>query len=264
MGAVIMLEWKFSPLDYFEESIELSRQDYTMTIVDGQVHAKIDSAIFEADPEIRQRLHDTLNDMFLGVQLLTHSAYELSRSTKIRVQPDGHRDIILEPEPMRIGVSFGTVDIQVTDKYGHVIVDSKRDRIKKMNRLMDLIGIHRPTDSLLASLLKSHASAVQDPDNELVHLYEIRDALVQKFGGQGPTRIRLGIASSQWSRFGQLCNNEPLLQGRHRGKSSGILRDATQAELTEARDIARAMIEAYLRYLETSASLELIPKLSLM
>ena len=73
----MMLDWTFSPPDYFEEPIEISRQDYTMTIADGQVHAKIDSTIYEAKPEMRAELHDALNDRFLGVQLLTHRAYEL-------------------------------------------------------------------------------------------------------------------------------------------------------------------------------------------
>lgn len=73
MNAIVFLEWKFSPRDYFEEVIEISRQDYTMTIADGQVHAKIDSAIYEANADMRQELHDALNDRFLGVQLVTSS-----------------------------------------------------------------------------------------------------------------------------------------------------------------------------------------------
>jgi hypothetical protein len=82
-----------------------------------------------------------------------------------------------------------------------------------------------------------------------VHLYEIRDALSQHFGGGSAATAALQISSAQWSRLGQLSNNEPLTQGRHRGKQLGVLRDATNAELTEARDIARAMIESYLAYL---------------
>jgi len=250
MGAVVLLEWKFSPSDYFEEPIEISRQDYTMSIADGQVQAKINSAIFEADPDMRHRLHDALNDRLLGVQLFTHRAYELSHSTKTRVHPDGRRDTFIEPEPARIVFSAGTADIQIKDKDGNVIADSKRDRIETKRSLAELISTHRPTDSLLASLLKSQAAAIRDPNNELVHLYEIRDALSAKFGGESATRTALGISSTPWSRFGQLCNNEPLRQGRHRGRTGGVLRDATEVELTEAQGIARAMIEAYLRHLE--------------
>jgi len=99
-------------------------------------------------------------------------------------------------------------------------------------------------------LLQSNDKAANDPENELVYLYEIRDALSTNFGDDRKARTVLSITKSQWSRFGNLCNNEPLRQGRHRGEALGMLRDATAAELKEARDIAGAMIKAYLDYLE--------------
>ncbi len=254
MDAVMMLSWSFSPPDYFEEPIEILRQDYTMTIADGQVHANFDSAIYEAKPEARAELHDALNDRFLGVQLLTHRAYELSRPNVTRVHPDGRRDIFVEIEPISIKVSMGTVDVRLIDKDGNVIADSKRERIEKKKSLAELIAARRTKDTLLASLLQSHAAGVRDPNDELVHLYEIRDALSAKFGNDAATRTALGISRTQWSRFGALCNDEPLRQGRHRGENAGTLRDATDGELIEARGIARAMIESYLRYLDASAS----------
>lgn len=253
MNAVVVLEWKFSPRDYFEEAIEISRQDYTMTIADGQVTAKIDSVIYQANPHMRQGLHNALNDRFLGVQLLTHRAYELFRSTMTQVYPDGRRDNFIETEPACIKIS-GTGEFQVIDKDGNVISDSKRDRIEKKKSLAESIASHRSTDVLLASLLRSYDAAVRDPNNELVHLYEIREALSKKFGGKNTAQSKLGISSSQWSRLGQLCNNEPLRQGRHRGKNCGVLRDATEGELIEVRGIARAMIEAYLQHLEAYTS----------
>ena len=91
---------------------------------------------------------------------------------------------------------------------------------------------------------------MSDPDDELVHLYEIRDALSTKFGSEKAARNALKISYDNWSRFGQLCNDEPLRQGRHRGKKYEA-RDATNAELSEARRIAQAMIEGYLRYLDS-------------
>lgn len=254
MNTVVVLEWTFSPRDYFEEVIEISRQDYTMTIADGKVQAKIDSTFYEVNPSLRRTLHDALNDRFLGVQLLTHRAYELSNSTMTRVHPDGRRDIFIEAEPFSIVISGGTVDFTVTDPDGNVITDSKRDRIEKKKSIAELVTTHRAIDGILASLLRSYDAAVRDPNNELVHLYEVREALSVKFGGESGAHSALGITSPQWSRLGQLCNNEPLRQGRHRGKTGGALRDATEGELTEARSIARAMIEAYLQHLESSAS----------
>jgi len=147
-------------------------------------------------------------------------------------------------------MSGGSVDFRITDKDGNIIADSKRDRIERKKSLADLVSAHRASDGLLAAMLRSYAESVRDPNNELVHLYEIRDALAVKFRGEKPARAALAITESQWSRLGQLSNSEPLRQGRHRGKTGEALRDASEGELIEARGIARAMIEAYLQYLE--------------
>jgi hypothetical protein len=86
-----------------------------------------------------------------------------------------------------------------------------------------------------------------------VRLYEIRDALSEKFHRDVKAiKTAVGLTDDQWDRFRDLCNNEPLNQGRHGGTASGPLRDASQRELDEARGIASAMIEGYLCYLEAN------------
>ena len=231
--------------------IEIVRDDYRLTIAHGKAEARVDSTFYDANPTMRQTLHEMLNDRFLGVQLLTHRAYELSRPSRTRGHPDGRKDVFVELAPARIVVTGHPVDFQVRDKDGHIVTDSKRDRIEKKKSLADLVSTYRPGDRTLGLLLGSYDAAVHDPNNELVYLYEIREALSVKFGGDKEARSALGISSSDWSRFGSLCNNEPLRQGRHRGKGGADLRDATESELSEARGIARGMIEDYLRHLET-------------
>ncbi len=248
MKAVIELDWNFSPPNYFEEAIDIVRQDCVMTIADGKVHTEIDDAIYDAKPDISEGLHKALNDQFLAVQVLSHRAYKLSPPNVARKYSDGHRVFSVVLRSTLAVASAGTVDFKVTDKDGNVKVDSRRDRIEKRKSLASLITCHA-TDALLDSLLQSYTKAVHDPNDEFVYLYEIREALSGKFGSEAITRKALDISKAQWSRFGCLCNDEPLRQGRHRGKTGRALRDATDVELTEARDIARAMIEAYLRYL---------------
>ena len=83
---------------------------------------------------------------------------------------------------------------------------------------------------------------------EIIYL---SDALSLKFGGKKAVISALKtISQSDWSWFGNLCDEEPLRQGRHRGKKYSELRDATDDELSRARGIAQAMIEGYLRYLD--------------
>ena len=253
-GVLVLLEWSFSPADYFEAPISTTRADYEMTIYSGKTVARIEAATFDAKPSMRESLHESLRSRFLAVQLLMHRPFELAKPTTIRLHPDGRRDISLELKGVQITVTGGTVDVRITDKDGNVVVDSKCDRIERKETLGELVAAHRASDSVLTALLKSYEAGVRDPNNELVHLYEIRDALAARSGGDREARVALGISATVWSRFGVLCNVEPVRQGRHRGKSGTALRDATEEELAEARNIARDMIEAYLRRLRACAT----------
>ncbi len=99
-------------------------------------------------------------------------------------------------------------------------------------------------------MLKSYQNSVKDPDNEFVHLYEIRDSLSERFGSKKSAIKKLGITSNEWDEIGKLANALPLKQGRHRGKAVGALIDAEIAELEKARKSAAYLIEKYLEYLE--------------
>jgi hypothetical protein len=249
MDAFVVLEWKYSPPDYFESQIEIKEDDYTMIIANGKAEAKIDSAVYDATPSMRDTLHDMLNSRFLGVQLCNHKVYVLLSPDTVHVHTDGHKNRIVELKGHIECKCYVGVDIKVCDKDGNVVGDSKRDRIEKVNGIADLVSKHRK-DAALMSLLKSHDASLRDPDDGLVHLYEIRDALCRKFSSEDAVRSALKIPKSKLSRFRQLCNDEPLRQGRHRGKKYETLRDATGAELSEVHAISITMIEAYVHYLE--------------
>ena len=113
-----------------------------------------------------------------------------------RVRQDGGRDIFVELEPAVLRISGGLVDFQVTDEKGNIVTDSRRDRIEKKRSLAELISGHS-SDALLTALLTSHRNSVLDPDNELVHLYEIRDALSTRFDGEKGARNTLGITRAE-------------------------------------------------------------------
>lgn len=254
-AVIVIVDWHFSPPDFFEERITISRNDYTMVIENGKAEARTTATTYDANASMRNELHEALNDRFLGVQLLSHTPYELSKPTVTKLHPDGHKDFFLEVEGAQLKLTGGIVDFQVTDQHGNVVSDSRRERIEKKKSIAELVSAYRSSDAVLSALLRSHDAAVRDPDNELVHLYEIREGLCKRFGNEYAARSALGISSS-WSRFRQLCNDEALRQGRHRGKNVGGLRDATDVELMEARGIARSMIESYVQHLDSPKSAE--------
>jgi hypothetical protein len=251
MSADVVLQWNFSPARYFEEMVDTVCRGHMMTIADSKVETKIKAEIFAADPSLREKLHNCLNTQFLVQELFTHKPYTLSKPVKTIVHEDGRKEYFLELEPATLRVTGGLVEFRVMDKNGRTIADSRGERVETIKRFREQVIPHT-VDKLLPVLLQSYDAAVKDPNDELVHLYEIRDALSTKFGSEANAKAALGIAHTKWTRLGQLCNHLPLNQGRHRGKKAAeVLRDARADELAEARVIARTMVEAYVRYLSS-------------
>jgi hypothetical protein len=100
---------------------------------------------------------------------------------------------------------------------------------------------------LLHALLASYSRSVLDPSNELVHLYEIRDALSKHFGNYQNACAALNISQAEWQRLGRLANIEPIKQGRHRGQYVAGRRDATRDELDKVRSLVRKWIFTFAR-----------------
>ena len=250
MSVVESLEWEFTPLDYFEEPFEVVRDDYTLQVEKGRAQARIAAEKFADDPTMRDRIHAALSDRFLAVQTLTFRAYTLSEPRRIRTHPDGRRDVLIDLKAASAIAMGGTIDIRYTSADGTTIVDTRAERIATKRAFAEQVERLRPLSPVLAGMLASLGAAVRDPQNELVHLYEVREALANEFNGGRAAIGALGIASDDWSRLGQLCNDEPLRQGRHRGKMGAALRDATHEELEEARNLARNMLRLYVQRLQ--------------
>jgi hypothetical protein len=251
----VILEWIYWPPSFFESQSEISGSDYTLDSQAARISTRMPAAAFDADTRTRERLHASLLNRMRGIQLSNRKPFQLQKPHLIRIGPDGKRQIFVELEGAKLKVDGGSVDVTVSDASGKVIHDSKLERIDTKRELGELVQKYASGDDLLQAVLKSWDQSISDPDNELVHLYEIRDSLAKAFGGEQQARAKLNISDKKWKRLGRLCNDEPLRQGRHRGRKFENLRDATQAELTEARNMAREMIEAYLHFRDTGGKI---------
>ena len=186
--------------EYFEEPINISHRGYTMTAANGRVEASINAAVFDSDPAALRSLNDAVEARFLGVQLLTHTPFKLSGPAVTRVRLDGSREVALTGQDM-ISLT-DSVDIQIVSG-GKVIADSRQARVEQKRDLAERVGTYSATDDLLRRLLRSYDAAVRDPENELLHLYEIREALAGNYLGGGTRRDRrsaslipIGLASA--------------------------------------------------------------------
>ena len=249
MPDMLEAQWTFTPREYFEEAVDLTSGDCTFAVTTGEVRGCGPLRTDDCHRACKE-LHQRLDALFLGAQMLEHQKYELSEPSQVvRVTPDGGRHNMVLPPAGIIALVQGRLDVVIKDDAtGNVIRDDRRDRISARLALSRSSAAHID-EPVANSVIRSYAAAINDPRNELVHLYEIRDALCTRFGGGPNARTALGVSEPRWKDLGRLACFEPLLQGRHRGQHPESLRPAMPEELSLAREIARELVEKYLALL---------------
>jgi len=246
----IVIEWNFEPKNFFEAETVINYTDYEVAISSGHAEARLGPDYLDKVDMVVRALSQDLESRFMAVQVMTHEQYKLSKPSRYDLRLDGGRNGYFQVDSVVCTTSIGNVDLIQRDANGNILSDTKQERIDKKKRLAELAAKFRLKDASLDQMLRSYNASVSDPKNELIHLYEIRDAASKRFGNDSNTKKGLNISSSEWSTLGRLANSEPLTQGRHRGQNPGILRDAETSELEQARRIAAKIVENYLNYLE--------------
>jgi len=238
-----VVEWTYSPADYFEEPMEISNEDYNLIIKDGKVEARTSC---DQRPQLCDQLSMELEFRFQGIQLVSNKPYELSKPSITCPHHHSGMRIISVSETATISTE---VDLTITDKNGNVVADTRKERIERKQFLGDLAVKYGSIDPLAGELLLHYTKAINDRDHFLVHLYDIIEALKRQFGKEA--RNTLQITKTQWNGLKTLANVTPLKEGRHRARAKpSELRDATKAEWNTAMKIAAEIVEKYLTYLD--------------
>lgn len=247
----IILEWKYTPPDFFEEKYVIEKQEYKIEIDNGLIKATIIPELYDSLQDARMEFHKKVDDLFMGAQVINFKRFSITKPTMHQLHPDGRKDISIFPDPIVCKVTVSdSVDIIITDKDGNIVEDTKSQRINSRKKFSELSAKYRRTDHVAASILDSFNSAVNDPANEFVHLFEIIESLCDRFGNEKKLRDALCFSKTYVAKLRRLANTEPVTQGRHRGKNPGNLRTADSSEKKDAREVARRLIQSYLEYLE--------------
>ncbi len=253
MDIGVVLEWEYAPSESLEQCVALRTPDFDLEIDSGKAVAMLDPTTYEGNPHLKDVIAGEVQSRLRAAQMHTHQPFQLAGPTVTYVQDDGKERCLLDVACSTHIVVSDRVDIQVLDADGKVVRDTKLERITDKAALGTLIAKHQ-SDVTLQAMLNSLDTALRDQDDELVHLYEIREALASRFSSERNARQTVGVGAKDWSRMGRLCNEEPLRQGRHRGRKVASVRDATDAELGEARSIATTMVRGYIAYLERDSA----------
>lgn len=177
-------------------------------------------------------------------QVLTRRPFDLHAPNITHHRDNGGRDVVIMPGTGQLTITGFAPDMRITSADGTVIRDTRVERLADDSSFVQRLASKAATSPALSRMLESFSRSVDDPDNELVHLYEIRDVAAESFGCDADARNALGISKADWGALGRLANEDPLRQGRHRGRHLQGLRDATHEELQQARTVARKILEA--------------------
>jgi hypothetical protein len=240
------LIWDYSPSDYFESEFRVSDSMCSAIVESGKITFELITPV-DPIPNALFREVKCKAEAILKMRMLqTHKSHELGNVQIQQEMDDGSlkTDHRIQGKAAIFKLTGYAPDILIKDPEGKIIKDTRTERIEAEKELLRAT-LQTNQTGLLNKLLESYSNAVSDAKNELIHLYEILDALSSKYGSRQVAQSELGIDRTNWDRLHDLANNLPLKQGRHRG-SQRELRDATESELEEARQIGKELIERFI------------------
>ncbi len=238
------LEWVFKPSDLFEAPYRHAGSTFDLSLDAGRAVAILSVAQDPVSPGIEERVRILVESACLVRQLQVHREFSLEGPTIYQYEGD-RKNVSIRLRGVQAVMSAGRVDVLVTDPTGNVVRNSRAERMSHDGQAIDSLAPKLARSPALRSLFESYSRAVADSKDELVHLYEIRDALSRHYGNEQSARDALGISKLEWQRLGVLANVEPLEEGRHRGRHPAGRRLASTAELHEARELAQRWITAF-------------------
>jgi hypothetical protein len=238
------LDFSYVPADMFEGETSVPVEQGAVVFSTGAAILTLTAPANPVGTHLIQAATASIRAVLQARQVLTRRSFELRGPNITHHRENGGRDVVIIAGTGQLKITGFSADVRITSADGTVVRDTRIERLVHDRAFMQRLAAKAATSPTLRRMLESFSQSVSDPGNELVHLYEIRDAAVEHFDGDSQARKRLGISKADWSTLGRLANDEPLKQGRHRGKQIDGLRDATSEELGQARTIGRRILEA--------------------
>lgn len=249
MSEHFLLTWNYQPCDLFKQSILLSNLGMNFSIHNGVIKVEGYPINYVDDAELVKCLQYFLESFFISNLIFRHDNFSLTLVEMTRVLPDMKEVKTIFPDDSMIKTSAESVDLVVKSSNGKVSVDTYQESIKRIEKYSKLIHEFQLYDATLSAILLSFKKSFSELDNTLVYLYEIRDALVTRFGSRKDAWANVGVLKQDFVDFENMCNMG-VKPSRHRGRFAGILRDANPEEIELARLTAQKMIIGYLNFLD--------------
>src|SRR5438094_77558 len=221
------LELSYLPADFLEAPIAFTMNGFALEIRDGFARARLFQPVEDVPADLLSTFTSSV-EAALRVRMV---------QTRVRFATQPPRIVQEYPDRQRSVLALITGCARMTPAKVSATLDDEATLLRQQQERTAIItsaACKADKHAVLRRALLSCERALADPENALVHLYEVRDAVVTHFGNEKNARKMLGVSKAQWNEFGKLANDEPVREGRHRGKYSGLLRGATHKELEVA------------------------------
>jgi len=234
----VVLTWGFGPLHELDidEEIKIDTDTgFEITIREKEAIAEVPYEQYSE--EINKELTESLRCYFEALMLEPDFNY---------VEFKIYEPSVKYPNGKIKFVQYFDAKLIVKYKADKKVSEKMKFRISKNGPLMKKFR----NDKALETIMNNFKKANIDSENFLVHIFYIVEVLGKKFNGRDKMCSILGIPKKKIEILGRLCNDEPLKEGRHRGKYYDRLRKATHEERKKVKGTASEIIEKYLEYLE--------------
>lgn len=255
MDAKYIIEWKFTPKDYFKVPRHIECENYEMWISQGKVKAEVNEEDCEDVYRMMENLHSSLQSRFIAVELKTLLPFHISNPSVYKLYSDGHEHYYLQSQSISMSrLEIEKPVLQIIDENGNINSNFVNNDKENEKLITELLEKYRETNSTVKKVIISFQMASEKPKKELVYLYEVWEALRKKLGGEEAAKKILSVTKEDKKKLAGLANNPEIRQGRHTGNQIGNTRDAKKEELQDARRVASKMIVNYLNHLESQQS----------
>ncbi|MCA1640088.1 MAG: hypothetical protein LC768_17495, partial [Acidobacteria bacterium] len=113
MQEVVIMEWTYTPGDYFEEKFEQFQDRFNLEIDNGKVQAVIPASVFDKNNSILEEIDEQIKALFMGIMICTHNDYKLSAYTDYRLLPDGKKAYTLRAQKAVFKLTLHAVELRL-------------------------------------------------------------------------------------------------------------------------------------------------------
>jgi hypothetical protein len=241
------MRWGYEPDGFLPEPIVRQAGGCSLRVGDGVATATLPAG-GKLTEELKERVRIRVEALLRAHAALKRVSVQLTHFTSFdgdgyKITPHG-QELLVET-----GVAGDMVSFELRDERAEVVETSEMIRRRRSERFITAVeGALDARSQLVARLIEVNNSA--QPGSYLRDVWEVIELLKAACGGDQRVARALGVDHHLvWKKFQLLANDEPLLEGRHRGSKPQLpLRPMTPDEREWAEDTIQILIERTARW----------------